>query len=199
MITLRNSRASWYNSRSSNVLNFFVSIVINSGFPTVQRSNDLTIQRALLHLLDDLFQFSRHLGNGFAAELHSPVFALGNDDTDFAQGCILVGKIFAVMGATALLTVQGGPGDTLGNREQACEIEGCVPAGVELAVAGDADAAGALPKALEAFERAGHFVLAADNADKVLHHFLQIELDLVGPFKIRAGTGVAVERFQSEA
>ena len=62
------------------------------------------------------------------------------------------------------------------------QIERRVPAGVELPVAGDAGAIGALLQRLEPRERAPHLRLAADDADEVLHQFLERELHLERSF-----------------
>src|SRR5260370_16877220 len=53
-----------------------------------------------------------------------------------------------------------------------------------------------LPQPLESLQRAVHFLLAAHDADKVLHHLLQFRLDLVRTFEARARAQVAIKGFQ---
>src|SRR5437868_5532852 len=61
-----------------------------------------------------------------------------------------------------------------------------MPPGVVLPVAGDADACRALTKLLQPIERALHLGLGSDDADEVLHHFLQGILHVVGTLSGRA-------------
>src|SRR5688572_11039167 len=70
-----------------------------------------------------------------------------------------------------------------------------MPAGIVFAIAGHADATDPSPKRLQAVQRARHFIFFPDDADEVLHHFLQIMLYLVRAF----GLGTAREWFQSFA
>ena len=58
------------------------------------------------------------------------------------------------MGPATFLALDGGAGDGFGGRKEVREVEGRVPAGVVLAVAGDPDGAGSLPKLLQTLERA---------------------------------------------
>src|SRR5207249_1439862 len=85
--------------------------------------------------------------------------------------------------------------DALGNGEQAGEIHCRVPAGIETTKADDTDGARTLPQLLKAIERTLHLVLAANDADEVLHHLLQVLLDLIRTF-VASAADVAVERLQ---
>src|SRR5262249_58838618 len=65
------------------------------------------------------------------------------------------------------------------------------PAGIELAVADDADLSGPLAEPGERLQGPLHLLLPSDDPDQVLHHLLQVLLHLV-----RALAAGAVERLQ---
>ncbi len=71
------------------------------------------------------------------------------------------------MAAAALAALDGAAGDGLGDGEQVLEIERGVPAGVVFAVAIDGDFRRRLLELLNLLQRAGHFILAAHDADEV--------------------------------
>ena len=56
------------------------------------------------------------------------------------------------------------------------------------------DSSGAFPERADTFKRLPHFVFTPDDADLVLHHFLQILLHLVRPVRL---IEIALEWFQS--
>src|SRR3954447_10586559 len=55
-----------------------------------------------------------------------------------------------------------------------------MPAVVVLAMARNTDATGSSPKLFYDFERALHLIPGANDADQVLHRFLQVVLNLIG-------------------
>src|SRR5207237_10868516 len=63
-----------------------------------------------------------------------------------------------------------------------------MPTGIEFAMPADADAISPFPKILQMIECGLHFHLIANDTNIVLHHFLQILLDLV-----RILTGVSLK------
>ena len=76
------------------------------------------------------------------------------------------------------------------------QIDRGVPAGIVFPVAVDGDILGPFPKLMQSVEGAQHLVLAPDNANQVLHHFLQVMLNLVRPFGVSRRFRGALERFQ---
>src|SRR5206468_829857 len=104
-------------------------------------------------------------------------------------------QIVAEMCAAAFLPLQSRARDALGDGEQAGEIQRRVPAGIEPTMAGDSHGARTLPQFLKTIERALHLVLASHDADEVLHHLLQVLLDLIRTF-VASATDVAVKRLQ---
>src|SRR6516165_8528696 len=62
------------------------------------------------------------------------------------------------------------------------EVEGSMPTGVVLSMAGDANARRSRAQVLQLVESASHLPFCPHDADEVLHHFLQRILDLVRPF-----------------
>ena len=65
-----------------------------------------------------------------------------------------------------------------------------MPARIEFAVPGNANAIRAVSKFFQSFQHRFHFVFIPHDSDAVLHYFLQIMLDLVrifaaGPFERR--------------
>src|SRR5262249_8364936 len=141
---------------------------------------------ALLVLLDDLLQIVGHLGKRLAPELHAPVGSLLAHQVELAGRRILVGVIVAEVRAAAFLALDRAARDGLGAGQKVPQIERRVPAGVVLAIALDADRLGALLETLDGLERAHHLLLAAHDADQVLHHVLQVVLDLERPLGVPA-------------
>ena len=103
------------------------------------------------------------------------------------------GIVLPEMPAAAFLALERRSGDRLRDDQQVAEILRRVPAAVVLAMAGHAGPRRALASARRARSSASqHLVLLADDADEVLHHALQILLDLERILARRA----AVERRQ---
>jgi len=81
------------------------------------------------------------------------------------------------------------------NQQHVAQVDRQVPAGVELPVALDDDLRRALLELLQAGDRLGHLALAADDADQVVHHLLEVVVD-----RCRGSPGrrVAVERVTAD-
>ncbi len=94
------------------------------------------------------------------------------------------------MCAAALLALERGPRYGFGDRQQIAEIERGVPAGVVFAIACHSDMPGALAQFQNGLQGLLHLFLAAHDAHLVLHHVLQVMLDLIGTF------ARALERFE---
>src|SRR5947209_10055096 len=90
------------------------------------------------------------------------------------------------MPPAAFAPLDRGASDRLRYEQEVWEIERGMPAGVVFAMAADAHPARSVAQRLESRERALHFRFVSDDADEVLHHFLQRILDLVGSFSLRA-------------
>src|ERR1700733_7984255 len=67
-----------------------------------------------------------------------------------------------------------------------------MPAGIIFPVPVHSDGLRPLPKLAQAVQSSNHLLLASHNANQVLHHFLQIVLDLIWTL----GVAGALERFQ---
>ena len=76
--------------------------------------------------------------------------------------------------------------DGLGHKEQTAEIDGGVPPVVVLAVACDAYVLRPGVQGLNLYQCLLHFCFGANDADQVLHGFLQVILNLVGILAGRA-------------
>src|SRR6267143_3292188 len=138
----------------------------------------------LLVLLDDLLEIRAHLGDRLASHQHLASRRLANDDVEFSVGRILVRKIIAEVPATTFLSLERATCHDLGHSEQALKIQRCMPPRIVLAVARNGYLLGPLVKSSERVERAAYLTFLAHDADEVLHHRLEIVLDLVRVFAV---------------
>src|SRR5689334_21690221 len=100
--------------------------------------------RPSLHLLDDVFERTRHLRDGLLPDDHPAVVAALHEHVDLAEGGRLLGEVLARVRAAALLALERRARDRLAHGEEAAEVERGVPPRVVVAVAGGADARGPL-------------------------------------------------------
>src|SRR4029077_16085782 len=84
-----------------------------------------------------------------------------------------VRKVLAVVTAAALGPLERRAGDGLGDVEQVLDVDHGVPAGIVVAIAGDAGARGARTQAADRLERERHLAPGPYDADVVLHQLLQ--------------------------
>src|ERR1700681_1745825 len=144
-----------------------------------------------LHLLDDRLELRAHGGERHAGDSHLPVRSLADHDVEAGESLVLRRVVVAKLGAPTLPALQGSPGDGLRDDEKAGEVESEMPAGVVLAVAGDVDPPRPLAQMAEAVQSALHLRPGADDVAEILHHGLQLVLDLVRIFAADAVEGLA--------
>src|SRR5215217_7054392 len=132
----------------------------------------------LFILLDDLLQPVRHRRNRNTRHLHPAAASATHRDVERGEGGALVWIVLAEMTAAAFLAFDGGACDRLRHGQQVAKVLSGVPAGVVFTMADDAGAGGAAVQLLQPDERLLHLALVADDADQVLHHRLQVLLDL---------------------
>ncbi len=91
------------------------------------------------------------------------------------------------MSAATFLALDRASRDALRHHQQIAQIECGMPAVVVHAVAVDADVLGAALVFRDLRERLDHLILAARDTDQVLHHILQLVLDLIRRFGLSCG------------
>src|SRR5262245_21126947 len=93
-----------------------------------------------LLLLDDVLQVVGYGWKRHSRQLQFAVRSLLDHDVHGAELGDLVGAIFTEVAAAALPAFDSRSSDRFGHGQQVAQIEGRVPAGVILAMSGDADA-----------------------------------------------------------
>ena len=124
-------------------------------------------------------EFIGHRLEGDALDAHRAVLRARHDRVVPGVVIALALVVLAEVGSSALAPVERAAGDRFGDHEQVVEVEGGVPAGVVLAVALGGGLLGAGLEFGEPVKGRGHIRLVADDADLVLHHVLQVVLDVV--------------------
>src|SRR5690348_18007738 len=95
-----------------------------------------------------------------------------------SAGVVFCWVIVAEMSAAAFLSLDGRARNQLRNGEQVAQIERGVPAAVVFAVSRDGHLSRSFLQRAEFVERLLHLFRPPHNSDQMLHHFLQIVLNL---------------------
>src|SRR2546423_3573779 len=135
---------------------------------------------SLLVLLDNSLEIVPHLRNRLAHHLHFAAGTAFDDNVEFRVARILFGEVVTEVAAAAFLALECSAGDDLRYRQQVLQIKGGVPPRIVLPVSSNRHLPRALTQRFESFQCATDLFLAAHDADQLLHHSLQIVLDLVG-------------------
>src|SRR6185295_3820162 len=86
-----------------------------------------------------------------------------------------------------------------GNCQEIWKVEGGMPAGIVLTVAGDRDLRSSLPQAVDSLQCTLHLGFISNDANKLLHHLLKLELNLIRSLRDRVCLICSVERLYSPA
>src|SRR3954468_13847618 len=142
-----------------------------------------------LVLLDYPLQIGTHLRNRLSRDRHLAALSASDDDVELAVARVLLRKVVTEVATATLLPLERGTRNDLRHRQEILEIERRVPSRIVLAISGDGNLGRPLSETPQRVECALHLLFAADDADELLHHRLQIVLDLE-----RALAAGAVER-----
>ena len=136
----------------------------------------LGLGQVLLQLaaLEQADQLRRHAGQRLAGQLDRPVLGLRADQVDLTPLRVGLGVVVPGVAAPALLALQRGLGHAFADGEHVAQVQGQVPARVELPVPLDGDAGGALLELLQPAQCLFHLLAATDDADQVVHRLLQL-------------------------
>src|SRR5205085_5252525 len=139
-------------------------------------------QPLLLVLLDDSPEIVPHLRDLLARHLHFPGGTTLDDDVELRVARILFREVVTEVPAATFLSLERSTGHDLGYRQQVLQIEGGVPSRIVLSVSGDRNLPRPPTQPSQSFQGATNLLLPSHDSNLLLHHLLQIVLDLVWPF-----------------
>src|SRR5215471_7996825 len=113
----------------------------------------VSLTLALPILLNHFFQIVGHFRQRFQSHFHAAIIGPSDDGIYFCEAYVFLGIIVAKLRAATLFSLQSCTRDRLRNREQIFQIKSRMPAGIEIAVACDADMLGPFPKGFQVIER----------------------------------------------
>src|SRR5438874_4001810 len=149
----------------------------------VARSRQCRARLQSLVLLDDLLQIVTHRLNRNAADGHFPIRAPRDDGVESSAIRTLFRVVVAEMSASTFFSLESRTRDRFRHSEKILQIERSMPPRIVLTIAGDAHSLRSRFQSFDSLEGAPHFLLASNNADQLLHHFLKCVLNLIRTFR----------------